>query len=52
MKANEIKTMDEATKFYNDEFNKIKEMDATNETKAMLLVQLNKTMTVIYNSMK
>lgn len=52
MNANEIKTMDEATKFYNNEFNKIAEMDTTNEVKANLLNQLNRTMTNIYESLK
>ena len=52
MNANEIKTMDDATRFYNQEFEKIKEMDTTNDVKANLLNQLNRTMTNIYESLK
>lgn len=51
LKANEIKTMDEATKFYNQEFKKIEEMETTNQVKAELLNQLNRTMSNIYESL-
>lgn len=48
MTASEVKTMNDATKFYNQELKKIEKMDATNEVKANLLNQLNRTMTSIY----
>lgn len=50
--TNEIKTMDEATKFYNQEFEKIEKMETSNNVKADLLNQLNRTMTNIYESLK
>ena len=52
MMKKEIKTMDEATRFYNDEFNKIANMDTTDQIKVELLNQLNRTMTNIYTSLK
>lgn len=52
MTLNEIKTMDDAAKYYNEKFNEISKSDNTDHIKMIMLHQLNCTMTNIYNSLK
>lgn len=52
MTVNNIKTWYDANEYYNVEFKKIEAMDAPNETKFILLQQLNGTMTNIYKSIQ
>lgn len=48
MKLENIKNMDDANKWYNEEYEKLETMDASDEIKSILLHQLNGT----YSNMK